>query len=175
MDFDWKSVVGTIAPTIAGAIGGPLAGVAVATIGKALGLSSDSSESDVSLAMQNLSSDQILALKKADIDFRATLATLVVQDKASAREREIKAGGSVPELLAKGAILFFLLNILGAFALIWFQVPVQDSGNYLLGACNTGSVALLKNVYDYYFGSNIDALTRDNMIYNSTPTEKAHR
>ena len=31
MDFDWKSVVGTVAPTIATALGGPLAGVAVSS------------------------------------------------------------------------------------------------------------------------------------------------
>jgi hypothetical protein len=38
MLFDWKSVVGTVAPGIATALGGPLAGMAVSTLAKALGV-----------------------------------------------------------------------------------------------------------------------------------------
>ena len=45
MDFDWKSVVGTVAPTIATALGGPLAGVAVSSLAAAFGLSSDADDS----------------------------------------------------------------------------------------------------------------------------------
>lgn len=171
MAFDWLGTIGAIAPTIATAIGGPFAGVAISALGKALGLT-NATEADVVSAMSSLGPEQIVEIKKAEIDFQATIASLVVQDKISAREREVKVGSAIPELLAKGAILFFLINTVGAFALIFLQIPMTDTGNYLLGACNTGSVALLKNVYDYYFGSNIDALARDNMIYNSSPIDK---
>ena len=35
--MDWKSIIGVVAPTLATALGGPLAGLAVETLGKALG------------------------------------------------------------------------------------------------------------------------------------------
>jgi hypothetical protein len=181
MDFNWKSVVGTLAPTIATALGGPLAGAAVAALGGALGLGSEVTEQQVAAAFQNLTPDQVLAIKQENNRFQEEmaqkgidLAALVVDDRKSARDREARIGNSrVPEMLALGALLFFLLNIIGCFVLIFLQIKVSSDGSYLLGACNTGSVALLKNVYDYYFGSNMDSLSKNNMIYNSTPLNQS--
>lgn len=181
MDFNWKAVVGTLAPTIATALGGPLAGAAVAALGGALGLGPDVTEQQVAAAFQNLTPDQVLAIKQENNRFQEEmaqkgidLAALVVDDRKSARDREARVGNSrVPEMLAGGALLFFLLNIIGCFVLIFLQIKVSSDGSYLLGACNTGSVALLKNVYDYYFGSNMDSLSKNNMIYNSTPLNQS--
>ena len=48
---DWKSIVGTVAPAIATALGGPLAGLGVSAIGKALGLGDGASKEDVAQAV----------------------------------------------------------------------------------------------------------------------------
>lgn len=37
MSFDWKQLVGSVAPTIATALGGPLAGMATKAIASAIG------------------------------------------------------------------------------------------------------------------------------------------
>ena len=47
----WKDIVGTVAPALATALGGPLAGLGVAAIGKALGLGDGAGEEDVAAAM----------------------------------------------------------------------------------------------------------------------------
>ena len=129
MDFNWKSLIGTLAPTIALALGGPVAGVAVAALGSALGLGDGATEQQVAAAMQNLTPDQILAIRQENDRFEAEmaqkkidLAALVVDDRKSARDREARVGNSrVPEMLAFGALLFFLLNIIGCFVLIFLQ------------------------------------------------------
>ena len=53
----WKSIVGTVAPALATALGSPLAGMAVAAIGSALGLT-ESSEETVSAAIVKATPEQ---------------------------------------------------------------------------------------------------------------------
>ncbi len=62
MAFDWLGTIGAIAPTIATAIGGPFAGVAISALGKALGLT-NATEADVVSAMSSLGPEQIVEIK----------------------------------------------------------------------------------------------------------------
>lgn len=177
MDFDWKSVVKTIAPTLGTALLGPLGGIAVSAIGGILGLGTDPTDQQLTDAMGKLTPDQILAIKQEDNRFKAEMAqkgidlnALKVEKHKNAIEREIKTGDSwTPRMLALSAALFFLVNIVGDFLLIAFQVKIGTDGGYLLGSCNTASVALLKAVYDYYFGGNSSSEATNNLLYKSTP------
>lgn len=53
MSFDWKAVVGTVAPGLAGLLAGPLAGVGVKALCSAFGMSSDSTEEDLAARVQS--------------------------------------------------------------------------------------------------------------------------
>lgn len=65
-NFDWKKLLGTVAPWLATTLGGPLAGTAVKAITSALGLPGDSTEDQISAALVNATPEQLLALKAAD-------------------------------------------------------------------------------------------------------------
>jgi len=164
-------VLGSVAPMIATALGGPLAGVAVRTVCGALGLPENSPASAVSAAVMGASPDQLLALKKADNDFAAQMKALDVDfaklsqtDIASARQREVSVHDSTP------AILAYALTA-GFFGLLWLMVfhdvPTGNSAavNILLGALGTAWMAAM----NYFFGSTYGSKSKDAMLFQSVP------
>ena len=97
----WKDIVSTVAPAIATALGGPLAGLGVAAVGKALGLGDGAGEEDVAAAVLKASPEQLLSVKKAELEFTARMKELdvdleriAVADRQSARRREAATGDS---------------------------------------------------------------------------------
>jgi hypothetical protein len=153
--MDWKSIVGTVAPTLATALGGPLAGLATKFIGGLFGLGDGASESDVMSAVQGATPDDLLKLKSADNDFKLKIAALGIDlekiaadDRNSARNREIQTKDHIPGVLAIGVTL-------GFFALLgWMMASAPPEGskdalNIMLGALG-GAWA---SVVAYYFGS----------------------
>lgn len=107
MKFDWKAIVGTVAPTLATALGGPLAGLATKAIVEAVGLPPESSEEQVAAAITGATPDQLLAIKNADAIFKIKMRELEVnleqimfQDRDSARKLLISTGAKTPAALS---------------------------------------------------------------------------
>ena len=107
MKFDWKAVVGTVAPTIATALGGPLAGLATRTVVKALGLPEDANEEQVEAAVKAATPEQLLAIKSVDAEFKVKMEQLAVnleeiryKDRESARNLQIQTGSKTPAALS---------------------------------------------------------------------------
>ena len=126
--FDWKAMIKTAAPMLGTALGGPLGGAAGALIAKALGGDeTKASADDLAKLCQNVTPEQLLALKNAEQEFQLKLKqmdinelkdleALAVQDRASAREREIKTGDSwMPRILGGFVVLAWI-------AINWFLV-----------------------------------------------------
>lgn len=157
MGFDWRSVVGTVAPAIATALGGPLAGLATSAVAKAFGLGAEVSEDEVVAAVRGATPEQLLALKQADQQFAlemnrlgVDLERIAAQDRDSARRREIEAHDSwTPRLLAASVMLATLA--LEAWVLLHGyppEVPGEVVGR-VLGTFDSAAVLVLS----YYFGS----------------------
>ena len=98
--MDWLK---TIAPTIATAMGGPLAGMAVDAIGNALGMK-DATKEQVKdlLASGTLTSDQMASIKQAD-------ASLKVRMKELEIDMEELANG-IYSILLNGQFLQFVVK-----------------------------------------------------------------
>src|SRR4051794_24989640 len=91
MDFlnQALGVLGAVAPTIATAFGGPLAGQAVRWVEGALGLPQLGDKEAAAAAIANATPDQILALKKADQDFAVHLKALDIDlERIAAGDRD---------------------------------------------------------------------------------------
>lgn len=153
----WKSIVGTVAPTIATALGGPLAGMAVSALAGALGLEADAKETDVAAAMRSASPDQLLALKKADQAFAVRMRELDIDlekldqaDRASARTREEKVGGIANPVIA-GVVLSGFFAI--AAAVIVGGAGADPATASIVGAVVGYASAKADQVVAYYFGS----------------------
>ena len=166
MDFDWKKTLGTIAPTIATALGGPLAGLAVQAIGGIFGLGDSPAEEELAQAVKGATPEQYLALKKAEQDFLVRLEELGVEreklaagDRDSARKREMEVKDRTPGLLA-------VLLTVGFFGLLgWMMVKSPPEGsrdllNIMLGSLGTAWVGMTT----YYYGSSAGSARKDELL-----------
>ncbi len=152
---DWKGIVRTVAPALATALGGPLAGTAVREIAGGLLGKPDAPEADVAAAIAAATPEQLLKLKELDQAFDSKMAELGIEleklgmeDRANARAREIATKDSTPRILALVLfVLFFGLLLL----MMFHAVPDanKDVLNILLGTLG-GSIA---TVIAYYYGS----------------------
>lgn len=173
---DWKDILGKIAPTAATLLGGPFAGLAVGAITSALGLNTSDGTpplnpiSAIQTALTNgqLTGDQILALKQAELDVQKHLAdngiqleTIAANDRDSARHREIEVKDNTPKVLA------YLLTV-GFFGTLAFMMvgTIPETGHDVLlimvgslGTAWTGMVA-------YYYGSTTGSKGKDETIKN---------
>jgi hypothetical protein len=160
-------LLGQIAPTIATALGGPLAGIAVKTLSSVLLGHENGSEDEVQAALASASPDQLAALKKIDADFKVSMKELDIDlerisagDRDSARKMQTETKDWVPKVLA-------VVITLGFFGiLVWMLVQgMPQTGTeallMMLGALGTAWTG----VVNFYYGSSAgskaktDALT----------------
>ncbi|MDO8421578.1 MAG: hypothetical protein Q7S99_05400 [Parvibaculum sp.] len=169
--MDIGKLVGTVAPWIGTALGGPLGGMAVGALADALGLS-DKTEAAIKNAISGATPEQMLALKKADQDFAlqmqelgfknvADLEKIAAEDRNSARNREIQTGDHFTPRLLAIVVTFGFFLVLGY--LIRYGMPAGEGRDALLimlgslGTAWTGIVA-------YYFGSSAGSAQKSAQI-----------
>ena len=166
-------LIGSVAPSIATALGGPLAGMATKALSQALLGNENGSEDDLRAAMSNASPEQLSVLKKIDADFKVQmksldidLEALAVDDRKSARSMQTETKDWIPRALAVSVTLGYFSII--AFVLI-SGLPMNGSEVLLmlLGTLSAGWTGVMA----FYFGSSSGSQKKDSMIYNSTPKE----
>jgi hypothetical protein len=148
-------LLGQIAPTIATAIGGPVAGMAVKALAGALGLTQDASADDIQTAMMNATPEQLAAIKKVDADFKVQMKELDIDleriaagDRDSARNMQMHTNDWIPRAMA-------IMVTFGFFGILtWLLtkgVPPTGSETliYMLGALGTAWTGIVQ----FYFGS----------------------
>jgi hypothetical protein len=166
--MDWLK---TIAPTIATALGGPLAGLAIEAVSKAIGIDPKDVQSTISEG--KLSADQIMLLKQAEIAMAARaqemgldFAKLNVEDRKSAREMQVTTHSHIPPTLA------ILIVVAWATVQGFLLTNVIDASMRELIARVLGTLdGALMLVLSFYFGSSSGSQAKDTMIHNSTPTK----
>jgi FtsZ-binding cell division protein ZapB len=102
--MDWKVLL----PTVGRVLGGPLAGMAVEAVGKAIGISEPTSAKvQDALDGNTLTDAQIVALRETDAQLKMRmreldidLEKLATQDRDSARAMQAKLNSRVPAVLA---------------------------------------------------------------------------
>ena len=166
-------LIGSVAPSIATALGGPLAGMATKALSLALLGNENGSEDDLKAAMSNASPEQLSVLKKIDADFKVQmksleidLEALAVDDRKSARSMQTETKDWIPRALAVSVTIGYFGII--AFVLI-SGLPMNGSEVLLmlLGTLSAGWTGVMA----FYFGSSSGSQKKDSMIYNSTPKE----
>ena len=169
---DLKSLVGAVAPTLATALGGPLAGAATRAITGALGLNDAADAHEV---MQQITADPeaLLKLKKADQEFAVRMRELDIdvykidqQDRASARQREQNVGGYANPVLAAIVIGGFLAAV---FFVLSGHVVTDTVNATLVGSVIGYVSAKADQVVSYYFGSSDGSRKKDGLLAKMKP------
>lgn len=168
---DAGHVLATMAPTIATAVGGPFAGMAVAKLESLFGIdpaaSEDCKQAQIENALVTATPDQLLALKKADNDFKVQMRELGIKeqelayaDTANARAREIAVKDWTPKILAFTVTVGFF-GVLGW--MLHGGIPKDGGGEallVLLGALGTAWGSIIS----YYYGSSAGSSHKDDTI-----------
>lgn len=163
----WKDIVGAVAPGIATALGGPLAGVAVAALSDKLLGRGDGSTEEVGAAILAGGPDALLKIKEADQAFAVRMRELDVDlerlhqtDRTSARERESRTRDSwTPRLLAGLVTVGFF----GVLAWLLVHGKPEHGGDALLvmlGALGGAWASIIS----YYFGSSAGSAAKNELM-----------
>lgn len=163
---DFIEPIQTLAPMVATALGGPLAGMAVRTLSTAVLGTPDGSEEQIAKAISTADPAVYQKLKEAEQEFLVTMEKLGVEreklntaDRADARKREIALKDKTPAILAAVCFVGFFGILIG---LVFFTIPKSSAAplNIMLGALG-GMVA---SIVAYYFGSSKGSAEKNSTI-----------
>lgn len=168
---DWKKLVRTVAPGLATALGGPLAGAAVQTISQAVLGKPDGTEEEVAAAVVAGGTDALLKIKEADNAFAVKMKELGVDlerihqaDRDSARNREVRTGDVwTPRVLAATIVGGFLAMV--AAVLLGKVTGITDPiAAGMIGTLIGYVSAKADQVVSYYFGSSAGSAAKTELM-----------
>ena len=146
-----KGLVGSVAPTLATAMGSPLAGAAMSAIADKLGVKNEPKA--IEQAIQNATPEQLLAIKEAELDFESKMAQMEVDvfalETADVQDaRQAHKGDWTPRVFG----LFSLVGFIGYIFLVTIQPPDANSDtivSLVLGYLG----GLVSGISSFYFGA----------------------
>lgn len=171
--MDWKTALGKLAPTVAAALGGPLAGVAVSAIGELFGIS-EPTQDKIKVAIENgsLTGEQISGLRQLEMKLKAEeaergfrYAELEFKDRDSARTRDAelnKAGKK--NYRADAMFILAVIVIVGLVWMIWKDPNINEFMKGIVTLVLGRFLGYLDNIYSFEFGTTRGSQNKDSTI-----------
>lgn len=151
----WKDLVASVAPTLAGMLGGPLAGVAVSMMAEKMLDDPQATEEDIASSLASANVGDLNKLKHLEKDIRVQLRELgirenqlIYDDKADARARHAQLKDKMPGILS----ILLTLGFFGVLAAMIFGQadPANESVlQVMLGALSTAWIGSMQ----FFFGT----------------------
>lgn len=163
---DWKSLLAQVAPTIATALGGSLAGAATSWVGNKLLGKPNATQDDIASALSD--PEALLKLKTLETEYQTHLADLGIKleeldagDRASARNLAIAKGIS-PQVSLSALFVFGYFGILAALISGWAKIPTElhDVLISLIAILAAG----VAQVMNFWFGSTRSSQDKDKTL-----------
>lgn len=162
-----KKVISAVAPTIATALGGPLAGAATAELVKKFGGDERAAEQ----ALASASPEALVTLKQAEVDFQKfllqheiNLEEIHARDRDSARKRQIEVKDDTPKVLAYAYLSAFMVLVTMQFWIIIDAVAMQEGATRILDSLTAIMGTLVGGSKEYYFGSSAGSQRKTEML-----------
>ena len=148
-----KTVIGTVAPSLGTALGGPMGGMAANLVTKAVGIDAKSSPKQMQAAVEKATPEQLAALKKVETEFEVRMKELDVDlfklETADVQEaRNAFKGDWTPKVFGLVALFWFV----GYIFLVTLQPPSENSDtivSLVLGYLG----GLVSGISSFYFGA----------------------
>ena len=158
----------TLAPTIATCLAGPLAGMGVAALAKAIGVEPEQVQDVISSG--KLTSEQVAAIQLAELELKKQAQSmnldfeqLAVADRKSARDMQIATKSYLVPLLSVIVVVSFVGVVVATLS--GFSKIESVMAGTLIGYLS----AKADQVLSFFFGSSASSQRKDEMIHNSTP------
>lgn len=153
MKFDKiAGIIGSVAPTIATALGGPLAGTAASAIAEVLGVNAQDPKA-LEKAMMNATPEQLTRIKEAELNFEARMKELDVDIFAlETADIQNARANNAKDWTARAIALGTMGAFVGYVFLVTIQPPDQNSDaiiNLVLGYLG----GMVSAVTSFYFGA----------------------
>ena len=166
-----------VAPIIATALGGSLAGTAVRKVAEALGLDPEAADVEELIAakLETATAADWLAIRKADQDFKLEMRRLDVSerdldrmDRDSARKMRVTLKDRFPNVLAIVIFAIFAVSVWFVFRMVMGETELNaDSKDILVFLLGMISSQLLQ-VSNFYFGSSKGSQEKTQILSNGT-------
>ena len=156
--MDWLTTLKSLAPTVASAFGGPLAGIAVSAVGNLLGVTEATQERIASaITSGSLTPDQISEIKLLELKYQADekergfrYSELAFKDRDSARTANV-AGGTQKPLFWLSLLL--LTVTLGTECAVLFYGYPPNTSEIVVGRVLGLMDAVVMLVLAYWYGT----------------------
>lgn len=127
----WQDTLKTLAPTVATALGGPLAGAAVTALGSVFGISEPTSDKIAKLFVDGqVSADNLAAIRKLELDYQNQekergfkYSELAFKDVDSARQMQILTHSKMPAVLT----VLVTVGFFGILSLLFFHTELKGN------------------------------------------------
>lgn len=167
--MSWIDTLKKIAPTVASALGGPLAGVAVTAIGELFGMAEPTADK-IQAAIENsqLTGEQITGLRQLELKLKAEeqersfrYAELEFKDRDSARKASVE-GGTMGKLFGLSIIL--LAITLGTEVGIMFNGLPPDVNELVVGRVLGLMDAIALTVMSFWYGTSSGSVRKTDLM-----------
>lgn len=166
--MDWLGTLKTVAPTVASALGGPLAGAAVTALANVIGGEPTAKAVQSAIEDGKLTAEQVAEIKKLEIQYQAQekemgfkFAELAFQDRDSARKANV-AGGTQKYLFWLSILL--LVVCIGSEVYVLFNGLPQGASELVIGRVLglLDSAAML--VLSYWYGTSAGSAQKTELL-----------
>jgi hypothetical protein len=175
--MDWTSTLKTLAPTVATALLGPLAGAAVTAIGSIFGVPNATAESITKIFKDGqVTPEQLSEIRKLEMQYQNDekergfkYADLEFKDVASARQRDTAFTENGRR--NHRADVMFIMAVVIISAMVWVIWKDQSINEYVKGIFTLvlgRFMGYLDNIYNFEFGSTRTSKAKDATIENLT-------
>lgn len=152
--MDWLKTLRTVAPTIATAVGGPLAGMAMKMVSDAVG--GDLNEDSLKDMVLAGNPETLLKLKQADQDFKVTMRELGIKEEQLSLDdrksaRDLAKSNMTPQIILSAIYTSGYLAVLWQFVTGEVIIPAQSQAAFsiILGVLTAAQTQIL----NFWFGS----------------------
>lgn len=174
-----KSLLGGVAPILASAVGGPLAGTAVKMLAEKLGMKPEDLEGPAETLDQaliqklesGLTPADLIAVKNAEREFILEMRKLDISeeqihamDRDSARQRQIQTGDKFPNVLASVVLIMFAGVLAAQFTAVFQGITIDPSQGKVLDVSLGILMSAVTMVLAYYFGSSSGSKRKTSLL-----------
>ncbi|MDX1351557.1 MAG: hypothetical protein R3254_00995 [Thiomicrorhabdus sp.] len=151
--MNWKELVGSVAPTLGAALGGPFGGMAGKWLAGRLG----STEEDIEEVVLNSDPNLLAQIKELEFDFKKEMAALgIKEEQLHVQDRSDARGMAIKTTLLPQIILstIFILGFVFVLYLVFtgdvdLNGTMKDVAIFLLGILSAG----IAQIMNFFFGS----------------------